>query len=197
MRKAVVPLSVTLIAVAALLCGCSGQPAGTPSAAPSASGTHTMPNGMVMKDSAMSAAPSAAAKMICGAEAARSVQRNLELSTSPQGNHTWHAMTYTCTYPVGTGNLALSVKDLDSPSEGKAWFEATRARLGQAKAITGMANFGFPAVETATGKVAFLKDSKTLVVDASGIPAASLPSGATRQGVAYAIASGIIACWSE
>jgi hypothetical protein len=60
-----------------------------------------------------------------------------------------------------------------------------------------MASFGFPAFETPRGDVGFIKDDKTLWVDATRLRATDLPKGRTRQDVAYGVAAAVIGCWTE
>jgi hypothetical protein len=60
-----------------------------------------------------------------------------------------------------------------------------------------MASFGLPAFDSADGTVVFLKDGKVLSVDARKVAHRDLPKGFSREGVAYAVASAVIGCWSE
>lgn len=81
--------------------------------------------------------------------------------------------------------------------EGAAYFAGVRSRLPAARAIRGVENLGFPAVTSRSGRVAFLKAGKTLLVDASGLAQTALPRGYTRSDVAYSVASAVIGCWKE
>ena len=56
---------------------------------------------------------------------------------------------------------------------------------------------GLPSFATPDGNVAFLKDGKTLRVDASGLPATTLPQGSSNGEVAYAVAAAVVGCWTE
>ena len=60
-----------------------------------------------------------------------------------------------------------------------------------------MANFGFPAFETRRGDVVFIKDHKTLWVDASRLAPERLPADLTPADVAYGVAAAVIGCWTE
>ena len=188
------------LAVLLMLAACGAAPKAAPS------GMMTMPNGTVMSGSQMSAmsgmtgstsGPSASAKMICSDEIAGAVQRNVSISTVPARHASWANQTYTCNYALAGGGLTLSVKDLASMSAGEVWFRGLRTRLVDPSAIKGMANLGFPAFETPTGDVVFLKDAKTLWVDAAQVPPSLIPPGSSRTGVAYGIAAAVIACWKE
>lgn len=171
---------------------------------------HTMPDGTVMKDSEMGSTatmpsrqaphgphPSSAARMICSPEIAEAVKKNLALATTPHGLDSWSHQLYRCDYHVGPAFLRLSVKDLSHAAAGRAWYDRLRRQLSPGTRITGMENFGFPAFETPTGDVVFLKDHKTLWVDASHLSERDLPQGFTATDVAYGVAAAVVACWME
>jgi hypothetical protein len=206
-------LALALASATLLLAGCGSGSSSSPTA------THTTADGMVMGGTSMPAkqpsdhpstasdpnvnggrgadGPSEAASMICGAETARAVRRNLDLGATPVGVHSWDHRIFTCTYPLPGGDLRLSVKDLDQSGPARDYFDQLRRRLGDATHIIGLASFGFPAVESPHGDVVFLKDQKTLWVDASRLRRRDLPSGESRQDVAYGVASAVIGCWTE
>ncbi len=142
-------------------------------------------------------APSKSAAMICSKETRAAVVRTFGLKTTPASLHSWGGQTFRCSYQLPGGDLNLSVKDLAAAKPGRAYFDALRSRLPGARPIVGMENFGFPAFETPGGNVGFIKDHKTLWVDASRIPVRDLPAGFSRTEVAYGVAAAVIACWSE
>lgn len=207
-------VTITGLALAGLLAAltaCGTAPKASPS------GMMTMPDGTVMSSSQMSAmpsapstsgtsdamaagsgaGPSATAKMVCSDEIASAVLRNLSVRTAPPRHAAWLNQTYSCTYTLPGGSLRLSVKDLSSVNAGRAWFDALRKQSVHPETIQGMSNLGFPAFQTPTGEVAFLKDGKTLLVDAGQVPSELVPPGSTRTGVAYGVAAAVIACWKE
>jgi hypothetical protein len=141
--------------------------------------------------------PSASARMICGAEIRHTVQRTFDLSTPPAAVHSWAHRLFRCTYQLPHGLLRLSVNDATDPGVGRAYFTRFRGELSGATAIRGAESFGFPAVQTAGGNVAFLKDGKTLRVDASALPRRALPTGLSREQTAYGVAAAVVACWTE
>jgi hypothetical protein len=143
--------------------------------------------------------PSQPAGMICSLEIAQAVQRTFALRKVPTATDSWADSTYTCDYQLPTSVLRLSVKDLDEATAGRAYFDALGRKLPGAHSIRGLQNLGFPALETpgSTGAVAFLKDHKTLWVDASRVAARDLPPGFNRTGAAYGVAAAVIACWTE
>jgi hypothetical protein len=192
-------LAVTLAAVPLLLAACGGGSS-------SAGSEHVMSDGSTMSGSSMpgmsaspdgampaheagsagSGRPSETASMICDSEIRDTVRL-----------HSWSHRTYSCTYPLAHGDLRMSVKDLDTAGPGRAWFDMLRGRLAGASPIAGLANFGFPAFETPQGDVVFIKDHKTLWVDATRVTAADLPQGSDAQDAAYGVAAAVIACWTE
>lgn len=142
------------------------------------------------------AAPSASAAMICSAETHASLQRNLGLARSPHSTSRWGDGIYTCTYDLTGGDLVVSVQDAPDRSAGQHYFDAARARLPQLKPITGLQDLGLPGYADGSGHVLFLKDGKTLEVDAAGLPAQVGRYGQTPDHVAYGLAASILACWS-
>lgn len=185
------------------------------SSSPDPGATHVMADGTVMSGSSMSgsgpaeapvpkagatgrgAAPSDAASMICSGEVRDAVRRELDLDRAPVGLHAWSHRLYSCTYQLAGGDLRLSVKDLDSDAPGRAYFARLRSDLPRADQIRGLASFGFPSFQTSRGDVVFLKDHKTLWVDATRLAASDLPAGTSRADIAYGIAAAVIACWTE
>ena len=136
--------------------------------------------------------------MICSDEIAEAVRRSFALDTVPERHDTWEAPHYTCDYHLGGDTrLHLSVHDAEVAREGRLHYRQTRAGVLGAETIKGVKNFGFPAFESRTGVVGFLKDGKTLLVDAAEVPAGEVPPGFTRTEVAYAVSAAVIACWTE
>lgn len=198
------------IAVGALLLtGCAtsaAEPAGT--AAPVASEaapapSHTMPDGTVMTGaehgahgSAAAAEPSHAATMVCGGQVETAIASMLGLDDPAAPTSTWVAPTFTCTYDVDGAPLVLTVHDATDVAEGEAHFAAEQARLG-ADEIEGMLGLGLPSFSTGDGVVGFLRDGKTLLVDATRLPATLAGGSMTPDGAAYAAASAVLVCWVD
>lgn len=191
-----------------LLAGCGSHHAHEAMAgakATATSGTHVMSDGTVMDDSQMpgmdmstkQAEPSAAAAMVCGDETAGAVQRSFAVAKRPSGLHSFSDQLYRCSYQLPGGDLRLSVKDLSAAAPGQAYFDQLRQELKPVQPIKGVESFGFPAFETARGDVVFLKDHKTLWVDATRVADSDLRPGTTRAEAAYGVAAAVIACWSE
>jgi hypothetical protein len=162
---------------------------------------HKHHDGMAMDMSDLSDmdGPSATAAMICSDETRDAVRRTFELSSAPRPADSWdrQQMLYTCRYDVHGSRLTLSVQDAMDVGTGRRYFDRLRSRLTDAHRIRGVQALGFPSYQSARGQVVFLKDGKTLDVDASRVPASALPKGFSRAEVAYGVASGVIACWTE
>jgi hypothetical protein len=212
--RAAAALPLLALTVALTVAGC-----GDTSSAPA---THVMSDGQTMSGSSMSGSddrgnegdaggtggmaagaamegpgPSEAAAMVCSDEVRDAVARTLQVDRVPSGLHAWGHDLFRCSYLLGAGELRLSVKDLDADGRGRAWFDGLRARLPQARSLRGVAALGLPSFETPRGDVVFLKDHKTLRVDASRLAERRLPAGMSRTDVAYGVAAAVVACWSE
>ncbi|MCU1575158.1 MAG: hypothetical protein JWO93_3240 [Micrococcaceae bacterium] len=160
------------------------QQAGNPEhqASPSASGA---------------AEPSPATQMICAEETKDNITRILALQTPPHSVDSWADQIYTCTYHLSDGPLVLTVKESPDPAAAHTYFDAAQAADAGNQSIDGLTNLGFPAFSNDRGSVTFLKDSTTLTVDASALPAAVGPHAITPKEFAYEVASTVLACWKE
>lgn len=200
-------VGATLVAIA-LLTGCSNSAADQ---ADAKSSSHTMPDGSVMEgpksdmdhgsghdSDTTKAGPSAVARMICSGDVVDDVTRILELSTPPGPSSSWSDPMFTCTYQLADGPLVLSVHDAADETAGKAYFDKLRSKIGDTTTLKGVVAFGLPAFETDDGNVVFLKDGRTLLVDATAMPDAFGPDDDMSQtDFAYAVAASVIACWTE
>lgn len=192
----------SVAAAAALLSGCTASEAGT---AEESSHSHTMPDGTVMdgaehgtEHDESASEPSAAAQMVCAGDVVKDITRVLALDEEPEPVSAWKEPMFTCTYDLDAGPLVLSVHDATDPTSGRAYFTSLRSRLGDVERLAGMTSFGLPAYETSDGSVVFLRDGKTLHVDATALPADLGPEGSmSPNDVAYAVAAGVIACWTD
>jgi hypothetical protein len=193
LRRRALLAMVAAMSVVTMGCGATGSDTATPVKTTRAQHDTSVADKHVGKASG----PSAPAQMICGSEIRQAVKLMFGLLQMPSATHTWSNQIFTCNYALRGGALVLSVEDSSDLKAGDAYFARLRARLPGAQLIDGPENFGFPALQTADGNVAFLKDGKTLRVDASGLPDASLPLGASHQATAYAIAAAVVGCWTE
>lgn len=196
-----------LVALPILLVGCATQTThdaasgGAHSAATSPSPSPSMSPGMSMSGGAPAAGaadtgPSESARMICGPEIRRDVATTLALPAQPPTTTTWANHLYTCTYRLPVGPLVLSVQESTGAATARTYFEGLRQRLGTARPLIGLAALGLPSYDTPSGTIVFLKDTMTLQVDASRLPAVLGPQHDTRSNVAYTVASDILGCWT-
>lgn len=196
-------------------CGSGGQSAGEPESPPPAD-THTMPDGTVMEgethespggggshggDHHASAGegPSPAAEMVCAGDVVDDVNRIMDTATPVTPTSGWEEPTFTCNFNLEEGPVVLTVHDAVARDAGMAHFRALRAGSTDAATITGVYSLGLPAFETPDGIVAFIRDGKTLQVDTTGLRgrAFGVDGDQSRTEVAYAMAAGVLACWTE
>jgi hypothetical protein len=199
----------------AALAACGG---GAEAGAHRPSGTHTMPDGTVMQGSehlggddhhphdsghaehprGHVAGPSPAARMVCAGSVADDVTRILALESEPEASSAWNTPMFSCTYDLDEGPLVLTVHDAAEERAGKGHFDTVRAELGNTTPLVGMYGLGLPAFETDDGTVVFLKDGKTLRVDATELPNNLGPDDDMSQTeLAYAVATSVLACWTK
>src|SRR3954454_24926721 len=190
-----------LAAVSLLATGCGVRDqTGTADPAPASQSSNGMSQmHMSAKEMAAMNGPSHAASMICSDEIASTVRHTFALTHRPEPTRSWYVndLLFSCTYPLPGGDLRMSVHDAVDARTGRAYFERLRARLPAATAIRGVPGLGLPAIQTANGNVAFLKDGKTLRVDASHLSRGDLPGGMTREEVSYGVAAAVVTCWSK
>ena len=196
--------ATAVAAIGMLVGGCGSQHAehASPSTSMSAmahdKAGHAHHDGMAMDMSDMNG-PSQPAAMICSDEIRDAVRRTFALSSAPGSRDSWNKqqMLYSCVYDVRGSRLTLSVYDAMDVAAGRSHFDRLRLRLTGVHALRGVQALGFPSYQSASGHVVFLKDGKTLDVDASRLPASALPKDFSRSEAAYGVASAVIACWTE
>ncbi len=197
-------------AVASLmLTGCAASAASAPGT-PAPEASHTMPDGTEMPgsehdahgpdgahDSHSAEGPSEAAQMICAGQVPAAVAEMLALEGDVSPSSTWDEPTFTCTYDVDGAPLTLSVHDVSDSAEGEAHFAELQESF-DAEKIEGLLGLGMPSFSTGEGVVGFLRDGKTLLVDATALPdALGSDDAQSRHNVAYAVASAVLVCWVD
>lgn len=199
------------LAVASLvLSGCAAAGAAAPgsapgsAAAPSSSETHAAGHageqhgaGSAAPAESPGEGPSEAALMVCGKETQDNITLSLSLTTAPHSVSSWADDLFTCTYHLAGGSLVLAVKESADPAAAREYFDALQSKAGDAAPIKGLANLGFPAYETTSGSVVFLKDNMTLSADATDLPDAVGPNSVSPTAFAYQISTTVLACWVE
>jgi hypothetical protein len=197
-----------VVAAALLTTGCSASASGAPGS-PSPEATHVMADGTVMDGSEHDAhgadqgaaesdmlGPSDAAQMICAGQVVTAVTSIFELAKTVTPSSTWTEPVFTCTYDIDAHPLVLSVHDAADERTGEQHFAELQNTTDGAEEIEGLLGLGLPSFATEDGIVGFLRDGKTLVVDATGLPDMLGPDGSkSRRDVAYAVASAVLICW--
>lgn len=200
-----------LVAALFLLGGCAST---GDSNAQRPSEKHTMPDGTVMKgpthvhddshshgeedEPGQAVGPSQAARMVCTGQVVDDVTRIMGLATPAEPMSSWKKPEFTCTFDLDAGPLVLSVHDATDVPDGQQHFRTMQASHADAEPIRGVYSLGLPAYETADGTVAFVKDGKTLEVDASDLTGKlGVQKDMTRAEIAYAVATSVLACWTE
>ena len=169
--------------LAITMTGCASAPASPPSAT------------TAVHAAAPTEQPLPATRMGCSAETQRNIAKILGLAHPVSPEARWENSTYTCTYRTASGTLVLSVHQSPTDQAARAYFDAEERGASGAAPVRGLANLGLPAYETTDGRVSFVKDAMTLLVDARRVTPP--PSGtATRTSVAFEIATAVLACWN-
>lgn len=198
-------LAATAVATL-LMTGCAGTAPQTQSG-PNPEPAHVMPDGTAMSGSEHEDhedahenehGPSAAAQMICAGQVVTAVANILELAKEVSPSSSWEKPNFTCTYEIDGQPLVLSVHDASNQTEGDEHFMALQNSTDNAATIEGALGLGMRSFSTGEGIVAFMRDGKTLLVDATALPTGLGADGTTtRSQAAYAIATAVLVCWVE
>lgn len=198
-------LAATAVATL-LMTGCASTAPETQSGA-NPEAAHVMPDGTVMSGSehedhdaehGNEHGPSAAAQMICAGQVVTAVANILGLESEVSPSSSWEKPMFTCTYEIDGHPLVLSVHDATNQAEGDDYFVALQNSTDNAATIEGTLGLGMRSFSTGEGIVAFMRDGKTLLVDATELPAGlGADKDTTQSQAAYAIATAVLACWVE
>jgi len=166
-----------LVSAALVSAGCSGGTATTPTTrAPQPAG----------------ATPSPISVMVCAPEAVKEINGALGEKATVSGR-SWVDHRYSCRYGYPEGSMTLSVKELSSWAETRAYFAATAVTSGRARDLSGLGQAAFQATD---GSVVVRKDWKVLVVDIGGLPAQFGVPPTSSGDVAVTVADVILGCWA-
>ena len=135
--------------------------------------------------------PSKIATMICRFKAIQEIDSAVGVSAAVS-MPTWVDHLYSCRYGYPTGSMVLSVKELSSWGQTKAYFDQLARQMGHARTIR---NLGQGAFQTANGSMVVRKDWKVLVVDSAGLPAQFGQPATSSGDVAVTVADVILGCW--
>jgi hypothetical protein len=184
----ILPLPALAIATALLLSGCANASSAATPAVPSVAGAQAGHH-------SAAAAPSEAARMICSPEIRASVAAAMGIKEAPMPDDTFTNGVYTCTYALAEGDLVLSVMEMADAASAEEHTAELLGTFDSAEEITGLENLGLPAFRTADGVVVFAKDNTMLQVDARSVGIPDAGNSLTPSGLAYRIATNVLACW--
>jgi len=136
--------------------------------------------------------PSVISQMVCRPKAQREIAQVLGVRARVS-RPTWVDHLYSCRYQYSDGDFALSVKELSSWAQTKAYFAGLGKQLGDTQSVTGL---GQGAFETKDGSLVVRKDYKVLLVDISGLPAQFGKPPTSASDVGNTIGDLILGCWS-
>jgi hypothetical protein len=172
------PFAVFAVALLATACGTS------PAAAP------TTPKTTVPLPAGPN--PSEIAKMVCQKKAQGELAEVLGVKAVVQ-TPSWAHHLYSCRYQYANGSMVLSVKELSSWAQTKAYFAMLGTELGD----TGkLGNLGQGAFSTGNGSVVVRKDWKVLLVDITDLPAQFGVPPTTKADIADSVSDVILGCWA-
>ena len=209
----------TIVVASLLLTGCAAG-AAEPVDSPAPEASHTMPDGSEMSgaeheahgaehggqgtehegheaEASAAAEASDAARMVCDGQVVTAVASVLRLDEEVAPTSSWAAPMYSCTYDIDGAPLVLTVHDAADVATGEQHFARLQASLDGAEEIEGLLGLGMPSFTTGEGIVGFLRDGKTLVVDATALPSELADGTRTQDSAAYAIASAVLVCWVQ
>ncbi len=135
--------------------------------------------------------PSKIAKMICANEAIQQIDSALG-ENATVSTPTWVDHLYSCQYGYPTGSMVLSVKELSSWSQTKAYFAMLEVQMGKSRDLLGLGQAAFQATD---GSVVVRKDWKILVVDSTGLPPQFGQPPTSSGDVAVTVGDVILGCW--
>jgi hypothetical protein len=172
------PLVFTGVALSAASCG------GSPTAAPSTTKTTVpLPAGRY---------PSKISKEVCASDAQHEINEVLGLKAAVQ-TPTWVSHLYSCTYQYPTGSMTLSVKELSSWTQTKAYFASLGTQMGN---VGKLGNLGQGAFTTSDGSVVVRKDWKVLLVNIAGLPPEFGVPATPKNDIADTVSDVILGCWA-
>jgi hypothetical protein len=136
--------------------------------------------------------PSASAVMVCADEAQKDIAQILGVTATQVTQPTWIDHVYSCKYVYPNGAITVSVKELSTPAETKAYFDQMAQTVGRRP---GSVPLGEGAFHTTNGSLVVRKDYKVLEVDVSQVPEHFGKVDLTPDLVALNVGEVIMGCW--
>jgi hypothetical protein len=138
------------------------------------------------------ATPSPISVQVCSHEASSEIDSALGVQATVS-RPTWVDHLYQCHYGYPSGSMVLSVKELSSWAETRAYFDGLAASLGKSRDLQGL---GQGAFQTTDGSVVVRKDWKVLLVDSTGLPSQFGVPPTSSGDVAVTVGDVILGCWA-
>lgn len=136
--------------------------------------------------------PSAAARMVCAAEAQADIAAALGVPVARPPVPTWDGGLYSCAYAYPAGSMVLGVREFAALAEAVEHYAAARAAAGQPAELPGIGRAAFAVPD---GSVYVRKDAAVLHVDVRGLPVRFGAPPHPRAVVAITVATAILHCW--
>jgi hypothetical protein len=133
--------------------------------------------------------PGPAAREVCEPMVRDSVPASVELPLTGEPVSAVRGDTFSCVYAFEGGSLDLSVRDLHTISQARAYFGDLRRREGVRDALSGLAEGGFTKAD---GSVVAKKDAMVLTVDVTALP----PTRIDRSNIAINLAAAVLGRWT-
>ncbi|HEY3606079.1 MAG TPA: hypothetical protein VGL06_01185 [Pseudonocardiaceae bacterium] len=136
--------------------------------------------------------PSAAARMVCAADAQREISLSLGETLRKPVSQAWSDHVYSCDYVYPAGILTLSVRELSSTTAAATYY--TRAH-GRSTGPVTISRLGQAAYADPDGSLTVRKDAMVLRVDVHALPSAFGQPALSRQEAGRRVAADIMNCW--
>jgi hypothetical protein len=154
-----------------------------------ACGGSTSGNGQPIAHGSARHGPGPAAREVCEPMVRDTVPASVGLPLVGEPVSGVRGDTFSCRYSFDGGVLDLSVRDLHTIPQARAYFRDLRGREAVGDALSGLAEGGFTKAD---GSVVAKKDAMVLTVDVTALP----PTGADRSGIAVDLAAAVLGCWT-
>jgi hypothetical protein len=136
--------------------------------------------------------PSYVSRQVCSSEAQHDIGEVLGIKAVVP-TPTWLEHLYSCQYRYPDGTMTLSVKELSSWDQTKAYYAGLGREMGNVGAL---GNLGQGAFTTSDGSVVVRKDWKVLLVNIAGLPTQFGVPPTPKADVADTVSDVILGCWA-
>ncbi len=174
-----------------MLAGCGSSSSGSPPVKTAAVPSTKAPVPVAAEPAGPN--PSRSAQMVCAEEAQKDIAQALGITPTQVTTPTWVDHVYSCQYVYPNAVITLSVKELSSAAETRAYFDGLGTALGRRSVSI---ELGDGAFRTRNGSVVARKDYKVLEIDVARVPAQFGRFDLPPARVALNVAATLIGCWT-